>query len=80
MKNIKQYDGSNTLFCEMFCDFSGSDVDAKGLKRMMNKYRHELEKANVYFQNHRTSGCRLLGISYIEIKPKTEVSEEVVLV
>ena len=47
---------------------------------MMNKYRHELEKANVYFQNRRTSGCRLLGISYIEIKPETEVSEEVVFV
>lgn len=66
MKSIKQYDGSNTLFCEMFCDFSGSDVDAKGLKRMMNKYRHELENANVFFSSYRSNGSRFLGITYLE--------------
>ena len=80
MKAIGSFNGTNTVFCEEFCKHSGREITAKTLKQMMNKYRHELEKANVYFQNRRTSGCRLLGISYIEIKPKTEVSEEVVFV
>ena len=80
MKVIGSFNGTNTVFCEEFCKHSGREINAKTLKQMMNKYRHELEKANVYFQNHRTSGCRLLGISYIEIKPKTEESEEVVFV
>lgn len=80
MKAIGSFNGTNTTFCEEFCKHSGREITAKTLKQMMNKYRHELEKANVYFQNRRTSGCRLLGISYIEIKPETEVSEEVVLV
>ena len=76
MKNIKQYDGSNTLFCEMFCDFSGSDVDAKGLKRMMNKYRHELENANVFFSSYRSNGSRFLGITYLEPTAESAKTEK----
>ncbi len=76
VKNIKQYEGSNTSFCEMFCEFSGSDVDAKGLKRMMNKYRHELENANVFFSSYRSNGSRFLGISYLESTEESAKTEK----
>lgn len=64
MKEKVSFSGSNTDFTDLFNLFSGKNIDAKSLKRKMNRYRGELEENGVFFQSSRSNGQRVLSIEY----------------
>ncbi len=66
MKTVRQYQGSNTLFCDGFAAFWGQPIKASTLKREMNRWRYELEDMGVCFKSYRTNKERLLIIKYAE--------------
>lgn len=64
MKDIKNFHGSNAEFLERYNTYSGKNLSARILKRMMNKWRYELEESGVYFESFRDKNVRGLKIRY----------------
>ena len=64
MKEKKYYNGSNTEFVNAFNSFCGKNTEVNCLKRLMNKYRYELENHGVRFESRRCNGKRILTIEY----------------
>lgn len=64
MKEIENFNGSNAEFLERYNAFSGKNLSARILKRMMNKWRYELEENGVYFESFRDKNVRGLKIRY----------------
>ena len=73
---IGSYDGSNTEFCERFQAYSGESITPSMLKRMMNRYRYELEDAGVYFLSVKSNGLRRLAVYYKKREEPSLLSEE----
>ena len=71
MKSIVSFSGSNTEFLEQYHSYSGSDIKANSLKRMMNRWRSELEDNGVCFKSCKRNNVRVLDIFY---EPPTEDS------
>ena len=67
MRQSTSFSGTNTDFVDMFNAHSGCDMNAKGLKQMMNKWRYELESNGVSYRSYRSNGLRLIDISFSEI-------------
>ena len=61
---LGSFNGSNTGFCERFNAYTGEAMTCNYLKRMMNRYRFELEDAGVYFLSVKTNGMRRLAVYY----------------
>lgn len=64
MKSLKNFDGSNAEFLEEYNRFFNTDISSKVLKRLMNKWRYELESLDVYFENYRTRQVRSVKVWY----------------
>jgi len=64
MKQTSMYVGSNTDFAEDFSSFCCKSITPSVLKKLMNKYRYELESYGVYFVSGRSNGKRFLNIRY----------------
>lgn len=69
VSQIERYDGSNTEFCDRFGQYCREKINASSLKRLMNRYRYDLEDAGIYFVSARDKRMRRLAISYI---PRTD--------
>lgn len=64
MKSKKYFCGSNAEFLERYNAYLGKKLSARILKRMMNKWRYELEESGVYFESFRDKNVRGLKIRY----------------
>ncbi len=64
MKQKKLFSGTNSDFSSEFNSYCKKNIETNVLKRLMNKYRYELENQNVYFESKRCNGKRLLRIFY----------------
>lgn len=64
MRGTIFFSGSNAELAEQLNAFAGTDLSAKGLKQMMNKWRYALEDGGVRFRSYRSNGQRLVEISF----------------
>ena len=64
MKEEKYFNGNNAEFLERYNAYSGNNLSARILKRMMNKWRYELDENGVYFESFRDKNVRGLKIRY----------------
>ena len=71
MKEISFFSGSNADFVEKFNQYTGREIKANSLKRMMNRYRSELEESGVCFESCKRNNVRVIDIYY---EPNTEDS------
>ena len=71
MKENSFFSGSNSDFIEQYNQYTGREIKANSLKRMMNRYRSELEDNNVCFESCKRNNVRVIDIYY---EPNTENS------
>ena len=71
MKEISFFSGSNADFVEQYNQYTGREIKANSLKRMMNRYRSELEESGVCFESCKRNNVRVIDIYY---EPNTEDS------
>jgi hypothetical protein len=64
MKELSFFSGSNTEFLEQYQAYSGRDIKANSLKRMMNRWRSELEDSGVFFESCKRNNTRSIDIFY----------------
>lgn len=64
IKAEKYFNGSNAEFVEKYNSNTGKNLTARLLKRMMNKWRYELEENGVYYKSYRDKNVRGLKIRY----------------
>lgn len=64
MKDISFFSGSNAEFLERYQSYSGSEIKANALKRMMNRWHSELEDSGVYFESCKRNNTRVIDITY----------------
>lgn len=53
MKAEKYFNGSNAEFLERYNAYSGKNLSARILKRMMNKWKYDLNDNHVYFKSYK---------------------------
>lgn len=66
MQRVTRYEGDNSGFAEQFSAFCGTQINPAVLKRIMNRYRFELEERGVTFISLRTRKGRILSVIYSE--------------
>lgn len=66
MQRAVRYEGDNSGFAEQFSAFCGTQITPAVLKRLMNRYRFELEERGVTFISLRTNKGRILSVIYSE--------------
>ena len=66
------YYGSTTDFTKDFCRASGVSVEPNHLKRLMNRYRFELEDEGVTFATIRRNTARMVAVTYCDPKDNTD--------
>jgi histidinol phosphatase-like PHP family hydrolase len=71
MKEISFFSGSNANFTERYNQYTGREIKANSLKRMMNRYRSELEDNDIYFESSKRNNVRVIDIYY---EPHTDDS------
>jgi len=64
MKEISFFSGSNADFIERYNQYTGREIKANSLKRMMNRYRSELEDNDIYFESSKRNNVRVIDIYY----------------
>lgn len=64
MKEISFFSGSNADFIERYNQYTGREIKANSLKRMMNRYRSELEENDIYFESSKRNNVRVIDIYY----------------
>lgn len=75
MKEVKEFDGSNSDLARQYNSFYGNDISAKSLKQMMNKYSYQLEENGVMFLSKRSNGQRFVKVWYSENSVSSDVSD-----
>lgn len=75
MKQTNLFVGSNTDFAEDFSSFCGKSITPSVLKKLMNKYRYDLEGYGVYFDSGRSNGKRYLNIRYVSESDGSDVKD-----
>lgn len=60
MTGANEFVGSNTELA----GYLGRDVNPKGLKQMMNRYRYRLEDLGVFFESKRSNGQKYVVVKY----------------
>lgn len=76
MQETVSFSGTNTDFVDTFKGRTSCDVNAKGLKQMMNKWRYELEAHGVSYRSYRSNGLRLLDISFAAVESDVSASND----
>ena len=64
MRGIIHFDGSNSDFAAQYSAYYKTDITPAVLKRIMNRYRFELEDRGVTFISLKTNKKRLLSVVY----------------
>ncbi|MCI2113408.1 MAG: helicase RepA family protein [Ruminococcus sp.] len=64
MKAEKYFNGSNAEFLERYNAFSGKNLSARILKRMMNKWKYDLNDNHIYFKSYKENNIRKVEIKY----------------
>lgn len=64
MKENSFFSGSNSDFIEQYNQYTGREIKANSLKRMMNRYRSELEDNDIYFESSKRNNVRVIDIYY----------------
>ena len=77
MEHKRLFKGTNTDFTDEFNCFCCKEISAKVLKRLMNKWRYELEDNGIYFKSYRSNGKRGLSISYRARSDDSDVKDDV---
>lgn len=73
MKEVKFFSGGNTELADAFNAFSGSAVEPKRLKQLMNCSKEALRELGLTFRSYRSNGQRLVEVRYTE--PVTQVPQ-----
>ena len=73
MKEVRFYSGGNTELAEAFNTSTGSTIEPKRLKQMMNCSKEALRELGLTFRSYRSNGQRLVEVSYAE--PVTQVTQ-----
>ena len=60
MTGANEFVGSNTELA----GYLGRDVNPKGLKQMMNRYRYQLENLGIFFESKRSNGQKYVVVKY----------------
>lgn len=64
IKSVREFRGGNTEFTDAFNLATGESISPRALKQMMNRWRYQLEDADVYFKSSRSNGQRFIDIRY----------------
>lgn len=64
MKSEKYFNGSNAEFLERYNVYSGKNLSARILKRMMNKWKYDLNDNHVYFKSYKENNIRKVEVKY----------------
>ena len=64
MKEVGEFAGTNTEFCDAFCTARSYIIAPNALKRSMNLFRYELKENGVEFVSKRENGKRMIGVLY----------------
>lgn len=73
MKEVKFFSGGNTELTEAFNTSSGSAVEPKRLKQLMNCSKEALRELGLTFRSYRSNGQRRVEVWYTE--PVTQVPQ-----
>lgn len=77
MKEQKSFVGGNSEFVEQFNAATDSEVMVKGLKRMMGRWRYDLEELGVHYRDYRNNSARFMEIKYISsARDESVISDE----
>ena len=57
--------GTNTELAQHVSSALGKEVNPKGLKQMMNRYRYQLEDLGVFFESKRSNGQKYVVVRYV---------------
>ena len=73
MKEVKFFSGGNTELAETFNTSTGSAIEPKRLKQLMNCSKEALRELGLTFRSYRSNGQRLVEVRYTE--PVTQVPQ-----
>lgn len=77
MKEQKFFVGGNSEFVELFNKHTDCEVTVKGLKRMMGRWRYDLEELGVHYRDYRNNSARFMEIKYISsARDESVISDE----
>lgn len=60
-----EFVGTNTELAHHVSIALGKEVNPKGLKQMMNRYRYQLEDLGVFFESKRSNGQKYVVVRYV---------------
>ena len=60
-----EFVGTNTELAQHVSSALGKEVNPKGLKQMMNRYRYQLEDLGVFFESKRSNGQKYVVVRYV---------------
>ena len=64
MKEVRFFAGGNTELTEAFNSHSGSTLEPKKLKQLMNCWNEPLRELGLSFHSYRSNGQRLVEVRY----------------
>ena len=64
MKEVRSFTGGNTELTEAFNSHSGSTIEPKKLKQLMNCWKEPLRELGLSFRSYRSNGQRLVEVRY----------------
>ena len=64
MKSEKYFNGSNAELLERYNAYSGKNLSARILKRMLNKWKYDLNDNHIYFKSYKENNIRKVEIKY----------------
>ena len=73
MKEVTFFSGGNTELTEAFNTYTGSTIEPKRLKQLMNCSKEQLRELGLTFRSYRSNGQRLVEVRYTE--PVTQVPQ-----
>ena len=77
MKEQKFFVGGNSEFVELFNKHTDCEVTVKGLKRMMGRWRYDLEELGIHYRDYRNNSTRFMEIKYISsARDESVISDE----
>lgn len=64
MKSEKYFNGSNAELLERYNAYSGKNLSACILKRMMNKWKYDLNDNHIHFKSYKENNIRKVEVKY----------------
>lgn len=71
MKSIGKFSGGNTEFVEKVSAIAGKELNCRGTKQRMNRWKYTLEDLGVYFDQTDSTPGKVLDVWYV---PPSETS------